>query len=138
MATTLRKITEDDLERIMNWRMSETVTRYMNTNPRLTIEGQKKWLASLDENDKVKYWMIEVDGTPAGLVNLADINWAEGNSSWGYYIGEETLRSLKLAISLEMSLNDNVTFLAFQRSIMKSSSKMRACGNFMLHVGAEL
>lgn len=108
MATTLRKITEDDLERIMNWRMSETVTRYMNTNPRLTIEGQKKWLASLDENDKVKYWMIEVDGTPAGLVNLADINWAEGNSSWGYYIGEETLRSLKLAISLEMSLYDYV------------------------------
>ena len=108
MATTLRKITEDDLERIMNWRMSETVTRYMNTNPRLTIEGQKKWLASLDENDKVKYWMIEVDGTPAGLVNLADINWAEGNSSWGYYIGGETLRSLKLAISLEMSLYDYV------------------------------
>ncbi len=108
MTTTLRRITEDDLEMIMNWRMSETVTRYMNTSPRLTMEGQKKWFASLEENDRVKNWMIEVNGVPAGLINLADINWEEGNSSWGYYIGEESLRSLKLAVSLEMSLYDYV------------------------------
>lgn len=106
MGITLRKITEDDLEMIMNWRMSETVTRYMNTNPKLTLEGQKKWYKSLETNEKARNWIIEVDGVPAGLINLADIDWENGTATWGYYIGEEKLRSLRLAISLEMSLYD--------------------------------
>jgi len=108
MATALRGITEDDIEMIMKWRMSATVTKFMNTNPKLTLEGQKKWLSSLEKNDRVRYWIIEVDGVPAGLINLADIDWSGMNSSWGYYIGEEYLRSLRLAISLEMSLYDYV------------------------------
>lgn len=106
MAAALRQITEDDLEMIMNWRMSEAVTKFMNTNPKLTLEGQKKWLASLEKNDKARNWMIEVDGNPAGVISLIDVDWENGNTSWGYYIGEEKLRSLKLAISLEMSLYD--------------------------------
>lgn len=106
MATTLRLIDETDIEMVMNWRMSETVTRYMNTNPKLTMDKQKAWFASLDNNEKVRYWIIEVDGTPAGIINLADIDWEKGNTSWGYYIGEKNLRSLQLAISLEMSLYD--------------------------------
>ena len=36
MSITLREIREEDLEMIMNWRMDPEVTRYMNTNPRLT------------------------------------------------------------------------------------------------------
>lgn len=108
MAVTLRQIYESDLEKIMAWRMSESVTKYMNTNPKLTLEGQKKWLASISEDNSVRNWMIEVNGIPAGLINLIDIDWENGQTSWGYYIGEKELRSLSLAISLEMSLYDYV------------------------------
>lgn len=44
MSVTLRKVTEGDLEQIMRWRMDPEITRYMNTDPKLTLEGQKKWL----------------------------------------------------------------------------------------------
>ena len=108
MGTTLREIKEDDLEMIMNWRMDPDVTKYMNTNPKLTLEGQKKWLSSLQNDDNVQYWVIESDGIPVGLINLADIDWKEKTSSWRYYIGEKKFRTLKLAISLEMSLYDYV------------------------------
>ena len=37
-------------------------------------------------------------------MNLAELDMENKMTSWGYYIGEEDLRSLKLAISLEMSL----------------------------------
>ncbi|MCR5796743.1 MAG: UDP-4-amino-4,6-dideoxy-N-acetyl-beta-L-altrosamine N-acetyltransferase [Eubacterium sp.] len=108
MNISLRDIRGDDLEMIMKWRMDPDITRYMNTNPKLTLEGQRKWLASLESNSKVKYWLIEKDLRPIGVINMADIDYDNKNSSWGYYIGEKDARSLKLAISLEMSLYDYV------------------------------
>ena len=47
MSVTLRKVTEGDLEQIMRWRMDPEITRYMNTDPKLTLEGQKKWFAKV-------------------------------------------------------------------------------------------
>ena len=44
MGINLRTIRDDDLEMIMNWRMRPDITKYMNTNPKLTLEGQRKWL----------------------------------------------------------------------------------------------
>lgn len=108
MGVTLRSIEEKDLERIMNWRMDEDITRYMNTNPKLTLEGQKKWLASVRANSDVKYWMILVDGQEAGVINLTGLNNPDGDLGWAYYVGEKKLRSIKTAISLEMSLYDYI------------------------------
>jgi UDP-4-amino-4,6-dideoxy-N-acetyl-beta-L-altrosamine N-acetyltransferase len=108
MAVTLRKIKEDDLEKIMRWRMDPDITRYMNTDPVLTLEGQKKWLHKIETDDTVMYWMIQVEDIPVGIICLIEIDWEKKTSSWGYYIGEKSARSLKLAISLEMSLYDFV------------------------------
>jgi len=107
MSVTLRDIREDDLEKIMEWRMAEDITRYMNTNPKLTLEGQKKWLAFVSLNKDVRYWMIEVDGEPAGVINLTGLTKEDGNLGWAYYVGEKRLRSLKTALALEMSMYDH-------------------------------
>lgn len=106
MDIKLRKIKEDDLEKIMYWRMDPEITRYMNTDPVLTLEGQKKWLNEISNKDTVRYWLIVVEGQPAGVICLLNIDWKNNICSWGYYIGEKSLRSLKLALSLEMSLYD--------------------------------
>lgn len=108
MGVTLRKIEESDLENIMNWRMDEDITRYMNTNPKLTLEGQKKWLASIRENPDVKYWLIMVDGQDAGVISISGLQNPEGNLGWAYYVGEKKLRSIKTALALEMSLYDYI------------------------------
>ena len=106
MNFAIRKLEEADLRTVMNWRMSESVTRYMNTDPVLTYEGQLKWYRNLQEDNTTRYWIVEVDGTPAGVINLLQIDRKNKTTSRGYYIGEENLRSLKLALSLEMSLYD--------------------------------
>lgn len=107
MSVTLREIKETDLENIMRWRMSPDVTRYMNTNPKLTLEGQQKWLASIRTNPDVAYWLIQVDHQPAGVINLTGLQDPDGNLGWAYYMGEKHLRSLKTALSLEMSIYDH-------------------------------
>lgn len=106
MGVTLRAIKERDLEKIMHWRMDPEITKYMNTNPKLTLEGQRKWLASIQTNSDVQYWLIEVDGVPAGVINLTGLNQPDGNLGWAYYVGERKLRSIKTALSLEMSMYD--------------------------------
>lgn len=108
MSVTLRKIRESDLETIMGWRMDPEITRYMNTDPRLTLEGQKKWYASVRENPDVRYWMILVDGQEAGVINLTGLCREDGVLGWAYYVGEKKLRSLKTALTLEMSLYDYI------------------------------
>ena len=108
MSITLRAIEEADLEMIMNWRMDPEITKWMSTDPKLTLEGQRKWLAAIRNNPAVSYWVILVDGTPAGVINLADVNLEKQECSWGYYVGERKLRSLKLAMYLEMNLYDYV------------------------------
>lgn len=108
MSVTLREIKETDLENIMRWRMDPEITRYMNTDPKLTLEGQKKWLASISGNPDVRYWMILIDGREAGVINLTGLTREDGILGWAYYIGEKRLRSLKTALSLEMSLYDYI------------------------------
>ncbi|MBQ8605627.1 MAG: GNAT family N-acetyltransferase [Clostridia bacterium] len=105
---TLRTIEEGDLEQIMHWRMDPDITRYMNTNPKLTLEGQTKWLAGVRNNPDVRYWMILVDGQKAGVINLTGLTNPEGNLGWAYYVGEKKLRSIKTALALEMSLYDYI------------------------------
>ncbi len=108
MSVTLREIREEDLERIMRWRMDEEITRYMNTDPKLTLEGQQKWLAAVRENPDVCYWLIQVNGEPAGVINLTGLSKPSGELGWAYYVGEKRLRSMRTALSLEMSLYDYV------------------------------
>lgn len=108
MSVTLRSIEESDLENIMRWRMDEDITRYMNTNPKLTLQGQKKWLASIRQNPDVKYWLIMVDGQDAGVISINGLTDPNGNLCWAYYVGEKRLRGIKTALALEMSLYDYI------------------------------
>ena len=108
MSVTLREIREEDLEDIMRWRMDEDITKYMNTNPKLTLDRQKAWFDSVQKNTDVKYWMIQVDGEPAGVINLTGLDNPQGDLGWAYYMGEKRLRSIGTALSLEMSMYDYV------------------------------
>lgn len=108
MSISVRKIQKDDLELIMRWRMDKDITHYMNTDPQLTMEKQLIWYDKISNDETVEYWLAEVDAAPAGVISLNSIDRTSGIASWGYYIGEKKLRSLKLAVSLEMSLYDYV------------------------------
>lgn len=105
---SLREIEDSDLEKIMNWRMDKDITKYMNTNPKLTLVGQKKWLDAIRINTDVQYWMIVIDGQDAGVINITGLKDPQGNLGWAYYIGEKKLRDIKIALSLEMSLYDYI------------------------------
>lgn len=117
MGFTVRAVLESDLENMMRWRMDPDITRYMNTNPKLTLEGQKKWFAGVCANPAVRYWIVEVDGEAAGVINLTGLDREDGHIGWAYYVGEKRLRSMKLALALEMSLYDYIFDVLGKKSL---------------------
>lgn len=102
----LRKILESDLEQIMYWRMLPEITRYMNTDPKLTIEGQRRWYQNISESQTDYYWILEVDGEPAGVASLVEMDTASGKIHTGVYIAEKRKRSLQLTMELQWNLYD--------------------------------
>ncbi|MBR1744202.1 MAG: UDP-4-amino-4,6-dideoxy-N-acetyl-beta-L-altrosamine N-acetyltransferase [Lachnospiraceae bacterium] len=101
-----RPVREDELELVMNWRMSPEITQYMYTDPVLTLEGQKKWLETTKTDPTSKTFMIEVNEIPAGIMSINDIDQRNKRCSSGYYVAVKEVRSLELAMLLEWTVYD--------------------------------
>jgi len=99
-----REVRESDLEMIMEWRMRPDITRYMNSDPMLTLEGQQKWFEKIKNSKTDFYWVIEVDGMPAGLISLVEYDDKTKTIHTGAYIAIKEKRSIKLAIYLQWNL----------------------------------
>lgn len=99
-----RKIKESDLEAIMNWRMRPDITKYMNTDPKLTLDDQYRWFDKIKKENDSFYWIVESDGKSCGLVSL--VNWDKKNSviHSGAYIAVKECRSLKNILDMNMNL----------------------------------
>ncbi|HML36322.1 MAG TPA: UDP-4-amino-4,6-dideoxy-N-acetyl-beta-L-altrosamine N-acetyltransferase [Bacillota bacterium] len=102
----LRKIKEQDLKLIMEWRMLPEVTRYMYTDPKLTIEEQKLWYDEIKKSQIDLYWIIEYDSIPIGVFSIRSIDKINQRCSWGYYIGASGFKGKGIATVLECNLYD--------------------------------
>lgn len=103
-----RAMREEDSEMVRNWRMLPDITRFMNTDPVITLEGQIKWFHKQKENPDNFLWIIEVDDVPAGVLTILDWDRQNQRCSSGLYMAVKEKRSLELAMQLEWSLYDFV------------------------------
>jgi UDP-4-amino-4,6-dideoxy-N-acetyl-beta-L-altrosamine N-acetyltransferase len=109
MPIKLRKINEEDLEKIMNWRMLPDVTKYMYTDPDLTLADQLRWYKKAVDSSNEKYWIIQLeDGTDVGLLSLNHIDTKNSQCSWAYYIADSAARGKGLGRILECNIYDYV------------------------------
>ncbi len=105
MNLVFRKMTERDLEQVMHWRMQPDVTRFMTTDPKLTLEGQRKWFEKQQQNPHVHYWIVVIDDVDAGVVSIVlDSEGKSGETS--SYIAEKACKSLPNMTSVIASLLD--------------------------------
>ena len=106
MGCRLRKIREDDLERVREWRMLPEITRYMYTDPQITPEMQRAWFERIAASPHDIVWIIELtDGdVPVGVLSLSDIDRTNRRACWAYYIASAEARGKGLAKTLELNI----------------------------------
>ncbi|MDI3477373.1 MAG: diamine N-acetyltransferase [Thermoanaerobacterium sp.] len=111
MGLELKKINQDDLELIMNWRMKPEVTKYMYTDPILTMETQLMWFNQIINDNNSKYWIIKFDNAKIGLISLNNIDYKNKRCYWAYYIGDTSFRGKGIATILECNIYDYVFYI---------------------------
>lgn len=106
MSYRLRLLREADLETVMHWRMRPEVTRYMYTDPQLTLDEQRRWFDRMSRSERDRVWIIELlEGARAvGVLSLSEIDRVNSRCSWAYYLGDTEVRGAGLAKSLELNV----------------------------------
>jgi UDP-4-amino-4,6-dideoxy-N-acetyl-beta-L-altrosamine N-acetyltransferase len=104
----LRAVEEKDLEMIMNWRMRPEITKFMYTDPTLTLEMQRTWFEKIKVDENSKHWVIELETKPIGLLSINEIDYKNKRCNWAYYVAESESRSMELALALEWNIYDYV------------------------------
>jgi UDP-4-amino-4,6-dideoxy-N-acetyl-beta-L-altrosamine N-acetyltransferase len=108
MNLKLRKIEDCELSKIMTWRMNPKVTKFMNTDPMLDIEMQKKWFFNIEKDATKMNFMIEAGSVAIGVFQLVDIDKANKNCAWQWYIGEDEYRGKGIGSKLQPNIFDFV------------------------------
>lgn len=110
MICRLRRLAAHDLERVMRWRMTPEITRYMYSEPQLTMADQVRWFERICASERDRVWIIEVEepAMPVGVLSLSEINPIHRRCAWAYYVAEPVARGVGLAKPLECNVYDYV------------------------------
>lgn len=109
MKISLKRLTRNELELLMNWRMSDEVNRYLITSPKLTMEGQYKWFEKIKDDRTQIWWIIWVDDNPVGCMYLTNIDYDNLRCYGpGWFIIEKKHLNLKQTVALHRNCCDFV------------------------------
>ena len=104
----LRPLASTDRDRLLSWRNQPDVARWMYTDHEISPQEHDAWLARALADPSRAYWIIEVEGAPVGLANLADISRAHGRASWAYYLASPSTRGLGVGAYVEFWVIEHV------------------------------
>lgn len=84
-----REIHIEDAQKILDWRTSERVTRFMKSDIEYDLKSQIKWLETGFERPDYYHWIIQFEGRDVGLLSFMNWRREDRTVGWSFYIGEE-------------------------------------------------
>ncbi len=111
MKVELKRVTEDDLERLMEWRARPDITEYLFNDVKVDMEKQRAWFKRLQQDNTQIRWIIWCDGVPVGMNSITDIDYVNKRCEAGLmFIAEKKYRSLNLVIDIRCNMRDYVFY----------------------------
>ena len=101
MSVRLRRLVMEDGPRVLAWRNDPAVAAYMYGDHVIGEAEHALWLdAALTREDR-RYWIVELDGAPVGLANLARIDLAASRCDWAFYLASQAVRGRGVGAAVE-------------------------------------
>lgn len=98
----LRSLETSDEARLLDWRNSDDVRRYMYHDQIIDAATHQDWFAKALKSDVAYYWVIEFNALAVGLVSL--VVEAHGKAVWAYYLAEPETRGKGVGACVEFLL----------------------------------
>jgi UDP-4-amino-4,6-dideoxy-N-acetyl-beta-L-altrosamine N-acetyltransferase len=101
---SLRDLLPSDREQLLLWRNSPEVARFMYTDHQISREEHQRWFDRIQTDVTCRYWIIECDGVPVGLVNIYGRDERNSRCSWAFYIASSAARGKGVGSFVEYSV----------------------------------
>jgi len=93
---------------MLAWRNQPEVARWMYSDHLITEDEHRRFMDTALSDPARRYWIIEMDGAPVGLANLADISPTHRKASWAYYLADPATRGQGVGAFVEVFVLDYV------------------------------
>lgn len=116
---------EEDIELVRQWRNHPSITKYMVYREHITADMQKKWFASINNNNNL-YFIVEYKGKKIGLINAKDVDWENMEMESGIFIWDKYYRKTHiptLATMLFAEVGVDLWQLKPTATILKSNER---------------
>lgn len=104
-SVTLKRLTEDKIELVRQWRNDPKISQYMEYREHITAEMQKKWFAKVN-NDQNYYFIICYKDREIGLTNVKNVDRDKGTGEGGIFIYEDSYLNTDVPFRVIFALND--------------------------------
>lgn len=96
----LRRMTEADLEIVLEWRNSEAIRMNMYTHQVIDWQTHKNWFERSEQDLSVQHFIFEHAGEAAGVVSFSQISELHKRAHWAFYSGRPDIRGLGTKMEL--------------------------------------
>lgn len=102
---TLRRLTEDKIEMVRQWRNDPKIQQYMEYRDYITPEMQAAWFKRIN-NDSNYYFLIIWEGKEVGLINIKDIDYDKKTGEPGIFIYDDKYLNSDVAMRASLCRDD--------------------------------
>jgi len=114
---SLRRVTQDDLGLILEWRNSETVRSKMYTSHIISEAEHANWWSKVSVQTDFVAYLFEDSMKPTGFLSFSDIDWQCKQCNWGCYV----------APGSKIGIGAKLEFLALDEAFFQLGMKVLMC-----------
>ncbi len=134
----LKRLTEDKIELVRNWRNDPKIQQYMFFREYITPEMQLNWFKKTN-NEFNHYFIIEIEGKEIGLANIKDVDYEKKEGEAGIFIYEDEYLDGTASYQISLAMSDfayDTLGLVKQTAVIEKNNK-RAI-DYNLSLGAKI
>ncbi len=91
---SFREVLLSDAQMILNWRLDESLSKFMLSDIDDDINIQKEWVSSCYNRPDYYHWIIEYQNKPVGLISFSQYSIVDKSCYFGFYIAESSARGI--------------------------------------------